>query len=142
MADAKHIGRCYCGAHSISATADALTVAYCHCGDCKRWTGAAAPAFAAFDASSLVITPAIAPTTYENGVARVNCPKCGSPLQAAFPYLPSQTYVPVGVLDNLETYAPELHCHANAQVSWVHCDDGLPRADASARDTLNEAGNA
>lgn len=44
-------GRCYCGATTVQATLAPLTVAYCHCIDCRRVTGAQVAAFAAFDLS-------------------------------------------------------------------------------------------
>ena len=88
---------CYCGATSAVVTADVLTVAACHCGDCRRWTGAPLPAFAAFPTDAV---PADfgRPYVATSGAVRRNCPHCGSPMAAEFPYLPGQTYVPVGVI--------------------------------------------
>lgn len=100
-----------------------------------------APAFAAFAASDIVITGDVMCKTHDSGVTRGNCAACGSPLNAVFPYLPDQVYVPVGVLDDLELFAPQLHCHAAYCPSWLHLDDDLPRMDASARDQLSEAGH-
>ncbi|MEM6423293.1 MAG: GFA family protein, partial [Pseudomonadota bacterium] len=50
-------GRCYCGAITLEATAAPLTAAYCHCADCRRWTGAPVAAFAAFAADTVRLTP-------------------------------------------------------------------------------------
>ena len=115
-----------------------MTVAWCHCADCRRWTGAPAPAFAAFEAVRVTGAPEV---THPSGVVRQNCPACGSPLAARFPYLPGQTYVPVGVLDRAEELTPGLHCHGASQLPWVRLDDDLPRHDASGRQMLNEAGD-
>lgn len=76
---------------------------------------------------------------HASGVVRINCPECGSPLAATFPYLPGQTYVPVGVMDEAATLSPQLHCHAENQLPWVHIRDDLPRHGASGRSQLNEA---
>ena len=46
-------GRCYCGATTISATEAPQAIAYCHCGDCRRVTGAPVAAFAAFDETTV-----------------------------------------------------------------------------------------
>ena len=57
---------------------------------------------------------------------------------ATYDYLPDQTYVPLGVLDQADTLAPQLHCHADSALPWLHIDDDLPRSAASGRDTLRD----
>ena len=130
-------GRCYCGAISLHLDTPPLTVAYCHCGDCKRWTGAPLPAFAAFPETALTATPAL-PTSFSTikGVERWVCPTCGSPLAATFGYLPGQIYVPLGVLDQAAELAPALHCHAEAALPWLKMNDTAPRITGSARQSL------
>ena len=127
--------RCYCGAVQFSLTDAPQTVAYCHCVDCKRWTGSPLPAFAAF-ADGAVVGDLPAARSHAPGVDRWNCPDCGSPLMAAFDCLPGQVYVPLGVLDNADTLAPDLHCHAQHMLPWLHLQDDLPRHDASGRAAL------
>ena len=137
--DATVTGRCYCGAVSIAATAPPQTVTYCHCEDCKRWTGAPAPAFAAFARISLNLMPEPQPVSHAPGVKRWFCAACGSALAATFDYLPGQVYVPLGVLDQAADMPPSLHCHAGSALPWLHIDDDLPRADASGRNVLSTA---
>lgn len=136
-----YTGRCYCGALCLSIAADApLTVAYCHCVDCRRWTGAPLPAFAAFPSDSVTAHPAFsAPLEQVLGVRRWVCVTCGSAMAAQFADLPGQTYVPLGVLDQVASLPPQVHCHMDAQVPWLHLDDGLPRHSASGRTDLNAA---
>ena len=116
------------------------TVAYCHCTDCRRWTGGALSAFAAFDRAALSAMPPLgAPVVHSAGVERWNCRACGSPLAAQFEYLPDQIYVPLGILDQIDDIAPEIHCHAESAPRWLHIADDLPRQIGSARNTLNDA---
>ncbi|MFC6583543.1 GFA family protein [Sulfitobacter aestuariivivens] len=115
---------------------DPQTVAYCHCADCRRWTGAPMPAFAAFAIEDLRLNADVTEITHASGVARRNCPACGSPLTARFPYLPDQIYVPVGLLDDAKDHPPVVHCHVDAALPWVHTDDDLLNENGSARDTL------
>ena len=120
-----------------------MTVAYCHCGDCKRWTGAPSPAFAAFAEGTLTATPPLgAAQRFAAGVERWRCKACGSPLAARFDYLPGQVYVPLGVLDQAADMPPVVHCHADQALPWLHDNDGLPREAASGRETLNAATGA
>ena len=128
---------CYCGATSAVVTADVLTVAACHCGDCRRWTGAALPAFAAFPTDAV---PADfgRPYVATSGAVRRNCPHCGSPMAAEFPYLPGQTYVPVGVIAEAADLIPEVECHVEKRLGWLHLDRSVPSQRGSARAFLNK----
>lgn len=117
-----------------------MTVAYCHCADCRRVTGAAVAAFVAFSDDVLTVAPDHPRVSHATGVERQFCPDCGSPLTARFSYLPGQVYVPLGVLDQTDALAPEVHCHDGARPAWLHIEDDLPRDGGSARAVLNEAG--
>ena len=130
-------GRCYCGACSIWGPAKALTSLYCHCVDCRRWTGAPAPAFAAFLVSDIRITPDVPTVAHGSGAERRNCPECGSPLWATFPYLPDQAYVPVGVLDIAADLPPASQSHADAALPWVCVGEDIAASKGSGRDLLN-----
>ncbi|MDO6478464.1 GFA family protein [Shimia thalassica] len=133
-------GRCYCGAVSFTSPTGPLTVAYCHCSDCRRWTGAPAAAFAAFDVKELKTSPTQGQgVSHHPGVTRWNCQNCGSPLMATFDYLPDQVYVPLGLIDQADNLPPRIHCHAESAFSWLHISDDLERAKASGRETLNAA---
>ena len=132
-------GRCYCGHVQIAANAAAETVTYCHCDDCKRWTGSPLPAFAAFSRGRVVLSPDVPSRSIGDSVTRWNCPVCGSPLAAEFAYLPNQTYVPLGILDTAADLAPERHAHTSNMLPWLHLEDDLPRDAGSARDALNAA---
>lgn len=128
--------RCYCGASRLTLDKPPFTVAYCHCSDCRRWTGAPVAAFAAFERADVIAQlPEQIPGAA--GVERWTCPVCHGPLAAAFDYLPDQIYVPVGIIDQVDQLAPEMHSHADSALPWLHIQDDLPRAGASARDALN-----
>lgn len=115
-------------------------MAYCHCSDCRRWTGAPVAAFAAFETPDAIFSPPLdAGRSFAPGVRRWTCPECGSPLAATFDYLPGQIYVPLGLLDNAQEFPPALHCHADSALPWLHQSDGLERTSASARLTLRSA---
>ena len=136
-------GRCYCGRVAISSRVRPETVAYCHCSDCRRWTGGPVAAFAAFDPRDLQVTPAFgAPFCAVPGVERWTCPDCGSALGARFDYLPDQIYVPVGLIDQIADLSPQTHSHFGEHIHWLHIDDTLPRETASARATLSGAKSA
>lgn len=133
-------GRCYCGAVTLSIEKRPETVAICHCTDCRRVTGAAVAAFAAFARGTVAISPdpgngfEVTP-----GVRRWFCRTCGSPLAATFDYLPQQIYVPVGVLDFADELTPELQCHSANKPPWFETLHQLPKHEKSARFYLKSA---
>lgn len=73
------------------------------------------------------------------GVDRWFCLDCGSQLAATYDYLPDQVYIPLGLLDQADTLAPQGHAHADSGLPWLHLDDDLPRDATSARHRLQDA---
>ena len=131
--------RCYCGRSHLHFCQAPLTVAYCHCSDCRRWTGGPVGAFAAFASTAIDADPNLGPgTSFAEGVRRWTCPSCGSPMMAEFDYLPGQTYVPIGIIDQADKLPPSVHCHEGSRLSWLHIDDEAPRIDGTARTHLND----
>lgn len=130
-------GRCYCGATTIRATRMPRTIAYCHCLDCRRVTGAPVAAFAAFDEAAVSFAPDEGRrVTVSPGVLRSFCAACGSPLAGRYDYLPGQVYVALGVLDQAQHLAPRLHAHEAQRLAWLHIDDDLERFATTARSQL------
>lgn len=130
-------GRCYCGHMQLTAGEAPSVIAYCHCVDCRRLTGAPVAAFAAFPKDAVVFTPTLsAKSTMNEGVERYFCPRCGSPLAGTFSHLPDKIYVPIGLLDQADQYPPTVHSHDLARLSWLHIDDDALRFEASARSRI------
>ncbi|MXN65160.1 GFA family protein [Stappia sp. GBMRC 2046] len=130
-------GRCYCGATQIRATQKPTAIAYCHCTDCRRATGAPVAAFAAFDETAVTFIPNEGRSVSANpGVTRTFCETCGSPLAGRYEYLPGQVYVALGVLDQADDLPPQLHAHEAHRLKWLHINDGLERIATSSRSQL------
>ena len=127
-------GRCYCGHTRVETSARPDAVAICHCEDCRRVTGAALPAFAAFHGAALTFTPDMGRyIEHVPGVRRSFCSRCGSPLAATFDYLPDRIYVPVGLLDFCPDLEPTLICHSAHALPWVTRIAALPHHEGSGR---------
>lgn len=122
-----HNGGCRCGAVRFEASAEPLTVGYCHCSDCRRATGAPVSAFVGFDAAVVTIN---GPTlrSYENGaVTRNFCELCGSPIAYVDQRLPGRIWFMLGAMDVPANYKPTLHAYVREQLPYVHMPDGLQR---------------
>ena len=92
-------------------------------------------AFAAFAKNDLIDQM---PTAFvpKAGVQRWTCSVCGSPLGAAFDYLPDHIYLPLGIIDQADALSPVLHSHHAERLPWLHLSDDLPRLDGTARSEL------
>ena len=135
---AENTGRCYCGATTLRATRAPNAVAYCHCVDCRRVTGAPVAAFAQFADDALAFSPDEGrEVRVTPGVVRTFCAACGSPLTGRYDYLPGRVYVPLGLLDQADAMAPGMHAHVAQKIIWLHIQDDLPRCQGSARQYLN-----
>jgi len=130
-------GRCYCGRIGMRAKRAPEIVAWCHCADCRRFTGAPAAAFAGFAESAVRFDPdegrVVSPVP---GVRRSFCPECGSPLASRFEYLPDQVYVPLGVIDQADELEPTLHSYEARRLPWLHIQDTAERFETSSRARL------
>ena len=127
MTDAIHTGGCRCGAVRFEASAAPHHVSYCHCGDCRRATGAPVSAFVGFAADAVAFSGE-APKLFENGpVTRSFCGTCGSPIAYVDERLAGSLWFMLGAMDQPALYKPTLHAYVREQLPFVHMPDGLPR---------------
>ena len=80
--------------------------------------------------------------SFAPGVRRWSCPDCGSPLAAAFDYLPGQLYIALGLIDQAAELPPELHAHDGCRLPWLQIADNIPRIGGSSRIALRVAAGA
>ena len=124
-------GACYCRAVSFTVQ-DAFEYAlYCHCGECRRRTGAASKPFAGVQASALKIMggdEAVRRLGEAHG-HHASCGKCGSLLYSLVRD-GAYVHVSLGVLIDAPTITPTAHIFVGSKAPWeVICDD-LPQFEA------------
>lgn len=121
-------GQCHCGAIRYEVSGEPIYHAMCHCGDCRRATGAPAVSWALFPRDAVAI--AGDPTVYvssENG-RRHFCASCGSSLfysnEIVFPGLID---VQSATLDDPDTFALQVHVQTAERVGWMEGAHELPQ---------------
>ncbi len=117
-------GGCLCGAIRYRASADPLWASYCHCGMCRKVSGAPFMAFVEFPQGTVTWTNGEA-SRYRSsdGVERRFCSTCGSSLTFEAGEL---MFIALGSLDHPEQVTIERHCYASARLPNLKMADGLP----------------
>lgn len=120
-------GGCLCGAVRYRSESAPFRVTHCHCGDCRRISGAAFLTSVAFKTEDFVWSGE-APSRYRSseGAERAFCAKCGSTLGIIEHALPHWTQVTLGSLDRPQDVSPEDHIWVQSRLPWLKIDDGLP----------------
>jgi len=84
----------------------------------------------------VVFAPSEGKRVASGAAVRTFCAECGSSLTGRYDYLPGQVYVSIGVIDQADQLAPEVHAHAGERLAWLHIQDDLDRVEATARARL------
>ena len=73
------------------------------------------------------------------GVRRWFCRNCGTALAAQYDYLPDQTYVPVGLFDQVDRLVPQSQSHTSSRLCWLDDVKACPESRGSGSEGLNAA---
>ncbi len=121
-------GGCLCGAVRYRAAADPVRAVICHCGTCRKVSGAAFLSFVHFPKDAFTWTSG-APTRYRSSAyaERGFCPQCGSTLTMHEDVLDDRVQVSLGSLDRPEAVRPNDHVWSESQLPWLVISDDLPR---------------
>lgn len=125
-------GRCLCGAVAYTVP-DALQYAgYCHCSDCRRFSGSAFSAMGGVPLTDLrIIRGAERIGRYVKSAQTVLCfcRECGSSLYAEKP-LRGMAHLRLGTLDEAPSLAPQFHSYVASGAPWYRIRDELPQYPA------------
>jgi hypothetical protein len=121
-------GGCACRAVRYEVRGQPKWAAHCHCGDCRRTTGAAYATYAGFTTDQISWS-GDAPQRHHSspGVTRSFCGKCGTPLAYEGERWPGEIHLHGGTLDDPGAIKPQAHVYVGQKAPWVHLADGLPR---------------
>lgn len=127
-------GGCMCGAVRYEANGSPRNIAYCHCSDCRGYTGAPVMVWVAFETSQVKYFNG-KPKVYESspGVKWGSCDRCGSPLiwEANLSVFGGRdltiTEFTISSFDTPEEFAPDQHWYDGERIPWFDVADNLPR---------------
>lgn len=124
-------GGCQCGAVEYLISDALLYAGYCHCSECRRWTGAP------FSASGGVVKSDFSIT---KGETNLSCYTKGKESLAYFCKTCSSIvygdmnnhdmiYFMLGTLMDMPTLRPQWHAYTGSKVDWYEIKDELPQYD-------------
>jgi hypothetical protein len=131
-------GHCLCGSVSYRFNAEPETVVLCHCGHCRRHSGAA------FSVNVLVARDSLeiqgVPKSYqtvgaENGNLRdrLFCGDCGTPILTILHERPELAIVKAGTLDDSTGLKPSAEVWWRRAQDWIEPNPERARFDGDAK---------
>jgi len=122
-------GACLCGAIRYRLSGPLRSPRYCHCANCRKFSGASPAAWAMADSARLEVTSRSAPVgRFDSGRGiRCFCSTCGSPVWFESLEHPEIVGIPLGVLEGGEIPAPEMHLWVASKPAWCDIRDDLPQ---------------
>jgi len=124
-------GGCMCGSVRYEAKGETFGVNHCHCGSCRRHTGAAVVTLVGFMADQVRFSGDTRQIYASSpGVGRAFCGKCGTPL--TWEGVSSTRGGPIfeihiSTFDNPDILVPNGHSFDSERVPWFDVADNLPR---------------
>lgn len=126
-------GGCQCGAIRYELSAAPVSLAACHCSECKRQSGSA------FGMSLIVPREAFSvrgslrswsrPADRGGTVECFFCPECGTRIYHESTNMTLTYNVKAGTLDDPMWLEPKVHVFTKRKLPWVRVPDGVPSLD-------------
>ncbi len=122
-------GSCLCGAVTWRLEGSLRAARYCHCGNCRKFSGAAAAAWAMADTAGLRVTRGASDVQrFDSGRGlRCFCRHCGSVLWFESLEQPNTVAVALGSLDSGAVTPPQVHIFTASRADWDTIADALPQ---------------
>jgi hypothetical protein len=127
MSDEKtYDGQCYCGAVKIRVSGNPVGAGYCHCKNCRSWSGGPVNAFTLWPPEAFEVTEGeehIGQYNANENTYRQWCTKCGGHLMARHP----QWNLVDVFASTIPTFPFAAGVHVNYESTVLPMKDGLPK---------------
>ncbi len=119
-------GSCFCGAVTVQVSGAPVSEGFCHCNDCRSWSGTPVTAYALWPAPMVEVTQGADRLQSFNKAGttdRVSCAECGALILADLPDAGLKDVFPLRLQGR--EFAPQAHVHYASRI--VDMKDGLPK---------------
>lgn len=126
-------GSCACGAVQFSADARPKSVIHCHCGLCRRLSGAAFTTWVSYPREAFNLSGEATLCRFEASpnTTRHFCRICGTHIYSLDVRYPDIVGVPAGIISDALSRDPEGHYFVEYKASWYGIHDALPKLGSS-----------
>lgn len=124
-------GGCQCGAVRYRVTGEPVHAALCHCGDCRKSSGAPMVHWTCFPAASFALLQGeLREYRSSEQATRSFCPVCGTGIAYRNEtVLPGLIDIQGGTLDTPDALPPQIHIQGAERLTWMETAHELPSFD-------------
>jgi hypothetical protein len=129
-------GSCLCGKVSYEIRGAPIGMYHCHCGVCRKASGASLATNLIVSAQDFVIASGRDDlSAFESSPRKQRwfCSGCGSPIYSQDERTRGIVSVRCGTLDSDPGIRPSVHAFAASRAPWVEICDGVPQAPEAIR---------
>ena len=122
-------GNCLCNAVNFHLPDEFLYAFYCHCSECRRFSGSAFSVAGGISREKLIVTNGEEHIKYyrKRGVANLAfCEMCGSSLFSDN-FKRGLIHIRYGALNEEPSLKPQAHMHVASMLPWYEITDDLPQ---------------
>ena len=123
-------GSCLCGGIEYEIHGELGPAFFCHCSRCRKASGSAFASSAVVAAKDFVVVQGEAllkSFSSSQGVHRLFCANCGSPILSRRDNQPDRVRVRMGTLDTPLAHGPQAHIYVGSKAEWFEIHDSLPQ---------------
>jgi len=123
-------GSCHCGVVKYEVHGRLLMFAYCHCPDCRKYTGSAFSSVLATEFEGFkIVSGEDCLVEYQSspGKHRFFCGTCGCSIYLRAEHRPGMIFVRAGSLDDDPHMKPQAHFWTSVKAPWHDITDSLPQ---------------
>jgi len=122
-------GSCLCGKVKIQIPDDFEYMGYCHCSDCRKFSGSDYASVGGLDSSKVEFISGESNVTYFSKTVETDlafCSLCGSSLFSK-KNLANKHNIRLGILNDTPTARPAFHIFVDSKAEWNNICDDLPQ---------------
>ena len=119
---------CYCGRVQLRAAYGAIGAAHCHCGQCRRLSGAPFSTYVTVGANAYTLSGGehVVAFAATPNMTRHFCGRCGSHVYTSDRQFPDSVGVSAGAITEQSLVRPESHYFFSDKIEWCPVADDLP----------------
>lgn len=119
-------GACFCGAVRVEVSGEPVFQGYCHCEDCRRWSGSPVTAFGLWPKDQVRVVAGednLVGYSRSGKAVRRHCAACGGAVMTDTVEIDMIDVYPL-ILEDF-AFAPAFHIHYSERV--IEMPDGVPK---------------